>query len=153
MEEKTQNTELNLSEADEDQISGDEAAEPGSKNAVMYILPLLLCVLLFAGFTQEPVNKKSVKKNVSQEQTVDEDDDSPKINLSALLAAEEFSKNLRDTVYTSDDVWLEFRIDQQMLYVHYRDGRIIKYPVSSGIAGAHKSVSSRPGLFAIFHMN
>jgi len=153
LEEKTQNTELNLSEADEDQISGDEAAEPGSKNAVMYILPLLLCVLLFAGFTQEPVNKKSFKKNVSQEQTVDEDDDSPKINLSALLAAEEFSKNLRDTVYTSDDVWLEFRIDQQMLYVHYRDGRIIKYPVSSGIAGAHKSVSSRPGLFAIFHMN
>lgn len=70
---------------------------------------------------------------------------------SALIAPEIFSKNLRDTIYTNDDLWLEFRIDQQMLYVHFRDGRIIKYPVSSGIPGAHKSVDSRPGLFAIFH--
>lgn len=37
-----------------------------------------------------------------------------------------------------------------MLYVHYRDGGVKEYPISTGIKGAHKSVDSRPGLFIIF---
>ena len=161
MEEQTQNSDNSRppEEIQEQVHLSNDTAENGSKNALRYLLPLLLCVFLFAGFTQEPLKKKSNKKRIPEttqvqsEQPEDEDDNAPKINLSALLAAEEFSKNLRDTIYTNDNVWLEFRIDQQMLYVHYKDGRLVKYPVSSGIAGAHKSVSSRPGLFAIFHMN
>lgn len=73
------------------------------------------------------------------------------INFAALLANDQFSKNLRDTVYTDKNLWLELRIDQQMLYVHYRDGNIKKYPVSSGNKFLSKGIESRPGLFAIFH--
>jgi hypothetical protein len=51
------------------------------------------------------------------------------INFSALLANKEFSRSLRDTVYTDRDLWLELRIDLQTLFVHYRDGRVVKYPV------------------------
>jgi hypothetical protein len=72
------------------------------------------------------------------------------INFAALLANEEFSKNLRDTVYTDRDIWLELRIDLQILFVHYRDGRVVQYPVSTGMPWASKSVESRPGIFAIF---
>jgi len=73
-----------------------------------------------------------------------------KINFSALLAAEEFSKNLRDTVYTDGNLWLELRIDQQILYVHYRNGKTKTYNVSTGNKNLSKGVESRPGLFAVF---
>jgi len=33
---------------------------------------------------------------------------------------------------------------------NYRDGREVKYPVSTGIPGASKSIESRPGMYAIF---
>ncbi len=127
--------------------------ETGKGGALAFIFPLVICVFMFVGFTQEFLNKKTVSYTVFDDEIAATDNNSPKINFSALLASEEFSKNLRDTIYTNDNLWLEFRIDQQQLYVHYRNGRIIKYPVSSGIPGAHKSVDSRPGLFAIFHMN
>jgi len=80
LEEQTQNNDQILPKADEEEISVDETAEPGGKNAVMYILPLLLCVFLFAGFTQEPLNKKSIKKNISQEQVIDEDENATEVN-------------------------------------------------------------------------
>lgn len=155
MEEPPQNTEhLQPAEDIYIQTVNDDANEHSGKgNAAAYILPLLLCIFLFAGFASEPVKNKKVSGYISQEEVSETSDKTPKVNFSALLAAEEFSKNLRDTIYTADNLWLEFRIDQQRLYVHYRDGRTISYPVSSGIPGAHKSVDSRPGLFAIFHMN
>jgi hypothetical protein len=74
----------------------------------------------------------------------------PKVNFAALLANEEFSQNLRDTVYTDKDKYLELRIDEQMLYVHYRNGHVKEYPVSSGNKYLSKGIESRPGLFAIF---
>lgn len=154
MEEPPQNTDQPTAE-DIDSLAASEdiTEQPGKGNAASYLLPLLLCVFLFMGFALEPVKSKKVSRQDLHEEVSENSDKTPKVNFSALLAAEEFSKNLRDTIYTADNLWLEFRIDQQRLYVHYRDGRTISYPVSSGIPGAHKSVDSRPGLFAIFHMN
>jgi len=156
LEEQTENT-LPAPEADPGVESpGEELHEPQAATGaggVSFLLPLIFSIFLFVGFTQEPYQHKE-SKNRFVTTGVSEEKESPvKINFSALLAAEEFSKNLRDTVYTNDNVWIEFRIDLQRIYLHYRDGRIVDYPVSSGIAGAHKSVGSRPGLFAIFHMN
>ncbi len=154
MEEPPQNTAQRSAEDVIDEAVSEEITEQqGKGNAAAYLLPLLLCILLFAGFVSEPAKNKKVTLRDSKEEVTETSDKTPKVNFSALLAAEEFSKNLRDTIYTADNLWLEFRIDQQRLYVHYRDGRTITYPVSSGIPGAHKSVDSRPGLFAIFHMN
>ncbi|HWA06355.1 MAG TPA: L,D-transpeptidase, partial [Ignavibacteria bacterium] len=154
MEEPPQNTEQPTAEDIESSAVSEEITEHiGKGNAAAYLLPLLLCVYLFAGFVSEPVKNKKFSVQDPNEVVTENQEKTPKVNFSALLAAEEFSKNLRDTIYTADNLWLEFRIDQQRLYVHYRDGRTITYPVSSGIPGAHKSVDSRPGLFAIFHMN
>lgn len=119
------------------------------KNAIAYILPLLLCIFLFSGFTSQPLSKRTTKNKISSEE-VTEDPKAPKINFTALLAAEEFSKNLKDTVYTDKDKWLELRIDQQVLYVHYKNGKTKTYNVSTGNKFLSKGVESRPGLFAIF---
>lgn len=68
-----------------------------------------------------------------------------------ILNESDLSGRLKDTVYTDKDCWLELRIDQQMLYQHWRDGRVEKYPVSTGNKYLEKGIESRPGLFAIFH--
>jgi hypothetical protein len=68
-----------------------------------------------------------------------------------ILSEEDVSVGLKDTVYTDKECWLELRIDQQILYQHWRDGRIEKYPISSGNKYLDRSIESRPGLFAIFH--
>jgi hypothetical protein len=134
--------------------SGRETEPPDGINekhtgGMILIIPLLLSIYLFLGFTNVDSKKQhQVKRNTETAET--EDKNAPKINFSALLAPEEFSKNLRDTVYTDQDLWLELRIDQQMLYAHYRDGRTIKYAVSTGNPHVSKSVESRPGLYAIF---
>jgi hypothetical protein len=132
----------------EERKEGTRTIENNSiRNNLIIVLPLLLGVFFFVGFTQLRT------QNVNSSETEiysDVKTKNPKINFSALFATEQFSKNLRDTIYTSDDLWLELRIDQQILYVHYKDGRTIKYPVSTGIPFASKSVESRPGLFAIF---
>ncbi len=73
---------------------------------------------------------------------------SSKINI---LSEADVSVGLKDTVYTDKDCWLELRIDQQMLYQHWRSGKIERYPISSGNKYLDRSVESRPGLFAIFH--
>lgn len=157
MSEQTENNispeEAELQEKTADNHFSEQFDEPSKAGALAFIMPLLVCVFMFVGFTQDLVNKKTVNHTVSGDEITATDNNTTKINFSALLAAEEFSKNLRDTIYTNDNIWLEFRIDQQRLYVHYRDGRTMTYPVSSGIRGAPKSVDSRPGLFAIFHMN
>lgn len=133
---------------EEIEVTGEEH---DSENKAMLLFPLLISIFLFAGFSQDGSFKKDAGKFSNQEAA--EEDGAPKLSLSALLATEEFSKSIRDTVYTDRDLWLELRIDQQMLYVHYRDGRIVKYPVSTGNPYASKSVESRPGLFAIFLKN
>ncbi|MEO8513129.1 MAG: L,D-transpeptidase [Ignavibacteria bacterium] len=158
MSEQTENnispeeTELEYNSADSIDEAGAEhpGDETGKAGAMAFIFPLLVCVLMFVGFSQEPVNKKSVRQVHAEEELNSSDSKGPKINFSALLAAEEFSKNLRDTVYTNEDMWLELRIDQQVLYVHYRDGRTKTYNVSTGNRNLSKGIESRPGLFAVF---
>jgi hypothetical protein len=119
-------------------------------NLLSLLIPFVVSILLIAGFTEI----RSVSKDDSFNGT-DRDGDYvngkfPKINFLALLTQEQFSENLRDTVYTDKNVWLELRIDEQVVYVHYKDGRLKKYPVSSGNKFLSKGIESRPGLFAIF---
>jgi L,D-transpeptidase catalytic domain len=116
-----------------------------------YLFPVLLTILLLTGMIQYG-NAMVYKKD---NQIADSEHDlkskhKHEINFAALLANEEFSHNIRDTVYTDRDLWLELRIDQQMLYVHYRDGKTKNYPVSSGNKFLDRGIESRPGLFAIF---
>lgn len=138
-----------LTDIVETEISEDVHNDKSVSGAIL-IIPLLLSLYLFLGFTNVDTKHTPFKKVKLADEEVYEEEGAPNINFSALLAPEEFSKGLRDTVYTDKDIWLEMRIDEQQLYAHHRDGRIIKYPVSSGNPHASKSVESRPGLFAIF---
>jgi hypothetical protein len=120
---------------------------PGKFSVMLF--PLLILMYFAAGFTQlKPEGKTSYIPDSSAETL--KKNKFPELNIAALLANEQFSMNLRDTVYTDKDVYLEVRIDRQMLYVHFRNGTVKEFPISSGIAGASKSIESRPGLFAIF---
>lgn len=154
MDKSPENLEQNSSQedlplVDDHNENYQEESGPGKASFISFLLPLMLSVYLFLGFANDGYKKKIVTR-LDKQDTVSEDEGAPKVNFSALLAPEEFSKGLRDTVYTDKDIWLEMRIDEQQLYAHHRDGRIIKYPVSSGNPHASKSVESRPGLFAIF---
>lgn len=121
------------------------------KTGWFYVFPVLVFALVIAGVAQVGMAAGYIKSNLPEDSEFGlKSRHRHDINFSAMLANEEFSHNLRDTVYTDRDLWLELRIDRQMLYVHYRDGRIISYPVSTGIPYASKSVESRPGLYAIF---
>jgi len=116
------------------------------KHNFILVIPFLFSLLLFLGFTQ--VN--SGARESAQMRNGKEDKPNHGVNYLALLTLDQFSGNLRDTVYTDADKYLELRIDQQMLYVHYRDGRTKEYPVSTGNKFLSKGIESRPGLFAIF---
>ncbi len=121
------------------------------KKFSVMLLPLLISVYFMAGFTQ--LKPEDMSSNVYEADTsfeVKKKSRIPKVNFAALLANAEFSQNLRDTVYTDKDKYLELRIDEQVLYVHYRDGSVKEYPVSSGNKYLSKGIESRPGLFAIF---
>ena len=135
---------------DKDLESPHFSVHPG-KTGWFFILPLAFTLLIIIGITQVGSAKDYLNANsITDSEHGLKSKHKHELNYSALLANKEFSHNLRDTVYTDRDIWLELRIDQQMLYVHYRDGRVVKYPVSTGIPGASKSIESRPGLFAIF---
>src|SRR4030095_5933198 len=142
MEEKRENT---VPEEGTDSVLPEEDSS-GSK--VSFILPLLVSIFFFVGFSQDASGSKTQTNDITESSP--ELKKTPHINFSALLAAEEFSKNLRDTVYTNENLWLELRIDQQMLHIHYRDGHTKNYPVSTGNKYLSKGIESRPGLFAIF---
>jgi hypothetical protein len=153
LDEQTENIQpLPETEAGNDlRDENERPAVPGQGgSSTFFLLPLVFSIFLFVGFIQEPYHKTDSKKRVVTGDISQQDDDVPKINFSALLAAEEFSKNLRDTVYTDGDMWLELRIDQQILYVHYRSGRTKTYNVSTGNKFLSKGIESRPGLFAVF---
>lgn len=122
------------------------------KTGWFYIFPVIVTLFFVFSFMQigSAKEKNRYINNSKENQPPEQGRNKHDINFAALLANDQFSKNLRDTIYTDLDVWLELRIDQQTLYVHHRDGRITRYPVSTGIPGASKSVESRPGLFAVF---
>lgn len=56
---------------------------------------------------------------------------------------------LRDTLYLVDTSYLEIRLDQQMIYHHFRSGRIDKYPCSTGNPRIVDGIATRPGIFTI----
>jgi len=121
------------------------------KTGWFYLLPIFMTLFFVLSLLQtSSAKEKNRYISVSGNSNEEPGKKKHEINFAALLANDQFSRNLRDTVYTDQDLWLELRIDQQTLYVHYRDGRLVKYPVSTGIPGASKSIESRPGLFAIF---
>ncbi len=62
--------------------------------------------------------------------------------------APSFAK-LRDTLYLLDTTYLEVRLDQQMIYHHFRSGRIDSYPCSTGDPHIKDGIATRPGIFTI----
>lgn len=117
------------------------------------IVPLLLLGLLFSGFDGNFSEKKSTLVDSYFKEKPFGIDVEFHTSMANILSEEDLSSNIKDTVYTDKDCWLELRIDQQMLYQHWRSGKIEKYPVSTGNKYLSRSVESRPGLFAIFHKN
>lgn len=117
---------------------------------LVFLLPLFISAWIFIGFTQISSTEKYSTVQTGTDVTAAYDIHSPKIDPVALITGEQFSSQLRDTVYTDRDLWLELRIDRQMVYVHYRNGRTKSFPISSGNKFLSKGIESRPGLFAIF---
>lgn len=134
---QTENTELNS----------------GKGKYIIYI-PLLLICLLVASFAFQVNNYSIETTNPKIEGFTEFFSSNIKIlneaNKINILSDADVSVGLKDTVYTDKDCWLELRIDQQMLYQHWRDGKVEKYPISSGNKYLSRSIESRPGLFAIF---
>ncbi|MCX6166168.1 MAG: L,D-transpeptidase [Ignavibacteriae bacterium] len=118
----------------------------GKKSFLIYIFPALLSIILCLGI---PVNLES--NPVVNTGFYEIGSNSTHSNFSInILSEKDLSSGLKDTVYTDKDCWLELRIDQQMLYQHWRDGKLNKYPISTGNKYLSRSIESRPGLFAIF---
>jgi hypothetical protein len=125
-------------------------AEKGSN--LLLLFPVLLCVLYLVGFTQLKTDYTSKTNSYLDYEDSIRQSKEPKVNFAAMFSADEFSKNLRDTVYTDKDKWIELRIDEQKLYVHFqKSGRVKTYPISTGNKFLNKGIESRPGLFAIFY--
>lgn len=119
-----------------------------SSMARMFI-PFLVAVYFLVSFTQLHSNNKE-PFSLSGEYSDTINSKYPHVNFLAVLTKDEFASGLRDTVYTDKDKYIEMRIDEQRIYVHYRDGHIKEYPISSGNKYLSKGIESRPGLFAIF---
>jgi lipoprotein-anchoring transpeptidase ErfK/SrfK len=117
----------------------------------LFSIPVLVVILAATGFVEEIITSPVKEKNEKYyESKGGEIKNAGKFNI---LSSEDLSGNIKDTVYTDKETWLELKIDQQMLYQHWRDGHVEKYPISSGNnkGGDPEALESRPGLFAIFH--
>ncbi|MCB0727007.1 MAG: L,D-transpeptidase [Ignavibacteriae bacterium] len=140
-----------MSEVNSSNNIQDNNLNRGKLNFPVFVLPLFILVFVLSGFfvifNSENV---SVKKYLSYETNGKEIKNSGNYNI---LSSEDLSGKLKDTVYTDLDNWLELRINEQMVYQHWRDGRTVKYPVSTGNnkGGDPEALETRPGLFAIFH--
>jgi hypothetical protein len=67
-------------------------------------------------------------------------------------SAEEYQPSfgfLRDTIYLMDTTYLEVRLDRQMIYQHFKSGRIDAYPCSTGDPRIKDAIATREGIFAI----
>ncbi|MBX7046139.1 MAG: L,D-transpeptidase [Ignavibacteria bacterium] len=117
---------------------------------LVYGLPSLLIIFILAGFFTRELSAKP--NDFVKESFLGEAKLNSRINTGAvnIVSEEDLAQGLLDTVYTDKENWLELRIHEQMLYVHWRNGKIDKYPVSTGNKSLDKGLESRPGLFAIF---
>ena len=57
--------------------------------------------------------------------------------------------SLRDTLYVCDSVYLEVRLDKQMIYQHFRNGSVKPYSCSTGNPRQPDAIATREGLFQI----
>lgn len=131
-----------------DNYSENEA--PKSYNFYSLGLQIIMVLLLISGLSDTSLFYINRSNNlISSELKGKEIKNGGKYNI---LSSEDVVKDIKDTIYTDKDCWLELRIDQQMLYQHWRDGTTQKYPVSSGNNKGNdpEALESRPGLFAIF---
>lgn len=130
-----------------------DQSEFNNKNSIKVysiILPLIVILLSVFGFLEGKFFQKTVKLNLSHSEIKGtEIKNAGKYNI---LSSEDLSGKIKDTVYTDKECWLELKINEQMLYQHWRDGKIERYPISSGNnkSGDPEALESRPGLFAIF---
>ena len=124
---------------------------PGGKLFSIF-LPGVVVVFLLLGFTNDS-GQKSVSYKTDGFIEAGLEDTSSRINKNTMVSASELRKPVLDTVYTDKDVWYELRVNEQHVYQHWRDGRVRKFPVSTGNKFISKSVEARPGVFAIFYRN
>lgn len=127
-----------------------EAYEERTPKIILYGMPFLVIVFLLSGFLNSKTFAEPndfVKDNFLKETKMNSRIFNGSYNI---VSEEDLADGLMDTVYTDKDNWLELRIHEQMVYVHWRDGKTDKYPVSTGNKMLEKGLESRPGLFAIF---
>jgi len=145
-----QNSDLNNTDFQNEDSFYSLTHEEKNPAVLTYGLPALLIIFILAGFFSNGVSaeaKDYTKNNFFVEAKVNSRINTGAVNI---VSEEDLAQGLLDTVYTDKDNWLELRIHEQMLYVHWRDGKIQKYPVSTGNKALDKGLESRPGLFAIF---
>ena len=58
-------------------------------------------------------------------------------------------KQLRDTVYTSKNYFIEVNLATQLATLYSRDGSEFQFPISSGTKRVEKGMETNQGLFAI----
>ena len=150
LEKSNNSIESNPGEIPEDIISMDNSVYKDDAKFLSIIVPLLLICFILSGFTTENAYKSSAEDN-SGFRDFNINHYLFKNNTINVLSEKDLSVGIKDTVYTDMDCWLELKIDQQMLYQYWRNGKIEKYPVSTGNKYLNKGIESRPGLFAIFH--
>jgi hypothetical protein len=72
------------------------------------------------------------------------------VNRGLLPARYEPSFNkLRDTLYLLDTTYVEVRLDKQVIYQHFRSGRVDTYSCSTGDPRIPDGISTRAGIFTI----
>ncbi len=154
-EQEQKNLENNLNSLDTT-VEDNTPDTSTKKNFMLFstIIPLILIVFFLIGITNNSFLGGDDKKNNSEifteTNTESNIKNTGKVNI---LSDEDLSMGLKDTVYTNLDVWLELRPDEQMLYQHWRNGKTVKYPITSGNKYLSKGVEARPGIFAIFYKN
>lgn len=139
----------------EDNISIIEKSEiqDNEQGRLILLIPALISLLLIIGtLNLKSGNVYAETSNFTVSIDVSQMDTAllPKLDQSALIAPELYSSSIRDTIYTDKDLWLELRVDEQKLHIHYRDGSEKTYLVSTGNKFTSKGVETRPGIFAIF---
>jgi len=143
---------MQISDTDNTDIySGEEYFyEEKRPGLLIYGLPSLLIIFILAGFFSGDVIAE--EKDYLKESFITESKMSSRILQGKfnILSEENLAQGLMDTVYTDKENWLELKIHEQMVYVHWRNGKTDKYPVSSGNKFLDKGLETRPGLFAIF---
>lgn len=129
-----------------------KSTEKSKSLKLAVVFPFVLIMYLIAGISNEAVRENNINSGGFNEVVLNGDTSVHKFKYN-ILSEEDLSAKLKDTVYTKLDSWLELRIDQQMVYQHWRDGRKKGYPVSTGNKYLSRSTDSKPGLFVIFYKN